>query len=110
MIAYHCQHGRNLEFHVPKELKLSQGFAGTLSTLHRYATDTMFVRHWHCRFNVRACPATTTQQVGQRLTENYSGPAPGTGDIGSRLGHQILLEANFREKKYFSDNNTLYNN
>jgi len=29
------------------------------------------------------------------------GPAPGIGDIGSRLGRQILGGANFREKKYF---------
>ena len=32
-----------------------------------------------------------------------SGPAPGIGDIGSRLGRQILGGANYREKKYFSD-------
>ena len=32
----------------------------------------------------------------------FPGPAPGIGDIGSRLGRQILGGANFREKKYFS--------
>jgi len=39
-----------------------------------------------------------------------SGPAPGIGDIGSRLVRQILGGANFRERGLFSDNNTLYNN
>src|SRR6218665_1773564 len=35
---------------------------------------------------------------------HHSGPAPGIGDIGSRLGRQILGGANFRERNIFSDN------
>jgi len=31
----------------------------------------------------------------------YTGPASGIGDIGSRLGRQILGGANLRESKYF---------
>ena len=42
--------------------------------------------------------------------DDRAGPAPGIGDIGSRLGRQILGGANFMERRLFSDNNTLYNN
>ena len=45
--------------------------------------------------------ANKSSDPGVRKSRLPSGPAHGIGDIGSRLGRQILGGANFRGNKYF---------